>query len=397
MPPKWTDYITFYVANYFAHAASLVGRPGESWPETVLAVTCALFLPGSGALRALRSLLAGAAFSTDELERAARAGALCTVMHKSNALRWFNQSRPSLWRQRTFVGNGFRMVPHGRKVHGRCVVPQDHYLVELPPNTPLKAYLTGAAATGIDTDAPAPAVGEPRTSDEKPRLAYTHNIPKILVGLFQVVWGTLTLYKSRGSQIELYGYAAFGLSAAPFVFMSCVNIVMALVTPEYPTMYLVHCPDMDRVAENNRGLDDVAGTFEGIIAAIDTEVPGVRVHADPLFFGGPLFLPYIIGYLVTVCSPLAIVGGLSRFKAGDWSSSSDRGWMMSWLVVGAASSLFVRVLYGHAFYGETAARGGANFLCVLLFLVPLWIPAVGGMVTVGKMLKTYGICTRLSD
>ena len=243
-----------------------------------------------------------------------------------------------------------------------------YLLVELPWKTPLKEFRNGV-------------VGAPRKRSGKPRLAYTYNIPKVLVGLFQVIWGAVTLYRSRGNQIEMYGYAAFGLSVAPFVFMSAVNIAMALVTPEYPTLYLVHCPDMDHHMED----------FDGIVAAIDINSPGGSVPADDLIEPGI----FLFGSAIAAIIPVAIVGSFSGFKSGDWSTPSDRGWMMSWLVVGAASSLYVRILHNMAFHGGVAEHT-AGLAILTAFVLPLWVPAIGGIITVGKMLGAYGICTRLN-
>lgn len=81
VPPQWTDFIVFFATNYFAHAATVVGRPGQSTAETVTGIIAALFAPGSGALRTLRYFIVRpVAIRGDELQRAAAAGALCMVV-----------------------------------------------------------------------------------------------------------------------------------------------------------------------------------------------------------------------------------------------------------------------------------------------------------------------------
>jgi len=314
-----------------------------------------------------------AIFSSDELERANRAGALCTAMDLDLVL---EENRVG-WRSDLFSGR-FRTFDPNRKIHGRCVLPPGYVLVELPPGTPLKKFRKGTA-------------NEPPRSAKEFRLAYTYNVPKVLVGLFQVVWGAVTLYRARGNQIDMYGYAAFGLSAAPYVFMSCANIAVALVTPEYPTLYLVYCPAMEGFLED----------CDGIVAAIDTGVQRPRterISADN--FETNAFI-YLMGYFVTAIAPLAIVGGLTMFKSGDWSTMSERGWMMSWLVIGAASSVVVRTMNTFMFHTSDDSRGINGFrvgdiVVVGSVMTLLCIPAIGGMVTVGRLLGAYGICSRIN-
>jgi hypothetical protein len=57
IPPQWYQYLVFFLANYVAHAATLFSYPGQSLGETVFVAVNALFLPGSGALRAARLLV----------------------------------------------------------------------------------------------------------------------------------------------------------------------------------------------------------------------------------------------------------------------------------------------------------------------------------------------------
>lgn len=78
-PPHWHDYILFYLANYFAHAATIITRPGQGLPTTVIAIIAAL-LPVSGIARAIEAIRRHSITETDLLKHAARAGALCMVV-----------------------------------------------------------------------------------------------------------------------------------------------------------------------------------------------------------------------------------------------------------------------------------------------------------------------------
>jgi len=65
-----------------------------------------------------------------------------------------------------------------------------------------------------------------------------------MVAIAQVLYASYTLYETRGDQLNQYGYAAFGLTAIPYIIMSCVNLLGNLLTPNYPTLYLVSSPEL---------------------------------------------------------------------------------------------------------------------------------------------------------
>jgi len=78
----------------------------------------------------------------------------------------------------------------------------------------------------------------------KVRISSSYNVPKIIVAVVQTVSSCIAFYKSRGYQVDRYGYAAFGLTILPYTVMSIVNLIGNLLTPDYPTLYLVRSPEM---------------------------------------------------------------------------------------------------------------------------------------------------------
>lgn len=79
-PALWTDILVFFLGNYVAHAATIIGQPGQSTLAGVLAVVTALILPGGGVRSGLGAILSLAKFGSTDLQTAARAGALCAVV-----------------------------------------------------------------------------------------------------------------------------------------------------------------------------------------------------------------------------------------------------------------------------------------------------------------------------
>ena len=76
----WSTFV-FFLTNYIAHCVTLKTYPGEDLVDTAVAVFLALCFPASGIIRALDALQRHSRFTKGhELQRAARAGALVTIV-----------------------------------------------------------------------------------------------------------------------------------------------------------------------------------------------------------------------------------------------------------------------------------------------------------------------------
>ena len=83
------------------------------------------------------------------------------------------------------------------------------------------------------------------------------------MAVFQTLYASATLYRARGDQIEQYGYAAFGLTVAPYLVMSIVNLVSTILTPSYATTFLVESEIMKEAARRDGArFNGVVGTLE---------------------------------------------------------------------------------------------------------------------------------------
>ncbi|KAJ6440276.1 hypothetical protein O9K51_06066 [Purpureocillium lavendulum] len=302
-----------------------------------------------------------------------------------------------------------------------------------------------------------------------------HSIMKVLISIGQLLFAVVTLYETRGNQIEVYGYAAFGLTVAPYVWMSFINLLANLMCPQYPTMLVVDSPGLDEMrrelADQGREAEyPVGGTVGRIDADMQQRVVAyyrVALKCPTAFHqffeildpaNGSVkesVLPVLMAYgaVAFAAVPIAIVGGLSRFKAGQ-SAISERVWTMLWLCLGPAVGagmgtiimgiiesrpvLWLPVMLARwkrpsapahvvpadpehaegnqgesegkarpeatkARTAEDAAQGfntsiGMHVLITGLiawFLFMYMIPAIGGFVVVGKMLVAYGSCTKI--
>jgi len=382
-PATHTDLFVFFVTNYLIHAASLPAVPGETLREKLFTAVNALFIPGFGAGRTIRHFALRPKLKHKQsplLQCAARAGALCMVVHKT-LIDFRPRHAPRVSWGTLLYDRDLEntIVPTTRVIHGVCKLPSsgEYRLAAVPFGTPLQ-LVDGAKELCPVTN---------------------YNVAKALFSLVQAVAGSITIYRARGDQIARYGYGAFGLSVVPYVFMSVVNIVASFLAPEYPAMYLVRTPDMTEAEKHG-------GEFSGIVAQVDTTTP---TSAGQDTINPMLFLQYplrsFIIWLVLVVSPLGIVGALSGFRTGYQGTSAQRGWIMSWLVVGSISSCFL-LLFKSFFIVDTepVEKKQYNRACwrsvigdgFILFLLisPFWVPAIGGMVIVTQGLREYGICQR---
>lgn len=79
-PTKWTDVVTFFVGNYFSHAATVVKFPGEPLHITIINMIMVILFPCMGAGRGLFAITRRAVLQKDPLQQALHAQALCMVV-----------------------------------------------------------------------------------------------------------------------------------------------------------------------------------------------------------------------------------------------------------------------------------------------------------------------------
>ncbi|KAK1244093.1 hypothetical protein MKX08_002231 [Trichoderma sp. CBMAI-0020] len=505
-PAKWYDFIIFFFTNYFAHAASIIIEPGQSLASTGLYILLALTLPGTGVARATRAIWRHAATERkNPLKRAAQAGALCMVLKKprdgpyarllslqmqgrersvetgqteekmtETEIQQFtttaaNQkpddvsdgaavdkerkeaqgssepgvsSTPSSYSHWWDVPGGYRPVPPATAIHGEHWLPENstYYLAMVPPMASLKL--------DFDVDKNG-VVNEEPNDPPKTIIASSYNLPKMLVSFIQAIWAVTTIYRTRGDQIQQYGYAAFGLTVAPYATMSIKNTLANMLTPDYPSMFLIRTPAMDKAEEDGEGcfkgairveLQDVnpveemqkdveemqrkPGKLETKLQAMgrkwidrpfeiaygkgfdgqSNDTPRKLIDQMNLSMDDISFMltpneedsPMIMG-IAFFCGliPLGIVGGLSGFQPRD-SSQMERGFAMSWLVVGffygLAYGLGNPIVMRYMTIIGKKNLGSTLFLYVVI-LLSVGVPTIGGMVMVGLMIRNFGICT----
>jgi hypothetical protein len=192
---------------------------------------------------------------------------------------------------------GTGTVPYGRSIHGRCDLPEGYGLAIVPPDAQVSA--------ADDTDE-----GWKQYSNT---ISSSYNPGKVLVATLQTLYASFTLYRARGGQLDQYGYAAFGLTVAPYAVMGLVNLVGNLVSPEYPSMYLVRS-DILTEAENRPDAH-----FDGMVGDLTTQdiFPMWPRYVAPNLFSGSFELdsdgiPKTLSDLRS-CAPVEEAEGVEKF------------------------------------------------------------------------------------
>ena len=338
-PSQWTDVATFFLANFFAHVATVKSRPGEPALRGFLSMLLALFFPTSGVKRGLDAIFCHAIIEGSPLQRAKKARALCEVIrthdwkprwgdvvrgvqvkhteHKQNPQQLssvseegklcreredielvdlpqstsnpntseqqitqpqvenstkastevtepIHEDRPastdvSHIRSRNIcieesfgregVKSSYKMIGlSGRKVHGLCCLPQGFELSIVPSESTVLELNDESNDDSIRGERRIPSTSS--TSSQSSRsvrrdISSSYSFAKGIIAIFQTLYASATLYRTKGDQIERYGYAAFGLTVAPYLVMSIINLTGAVLTPDYPTLYMVESEIME--------------------------------------------------------------------------------------------------------------------------------------------------------
>jgi hypothetical protein len=241
----------------------------------------------------------------------------------------------------------------------------------------------------------------------------------------------------------MYGYAAFGLTVIPYAIMSILNLTANLLTPEYPMLFMVQSDGMRirQLGYSKPQFDGIVGTivpenartdnsgFYDTISARDilrkqgkcqgmVQIPEDYVEdqsdgeLEVLVLGSfgrhettPTFdrtqkirnLVAIAIGIAALVIPYVLIAIFSHgFETGTESTTLQRGFVMSWLVVGQVFGAISGWLghsdstVGNIFYDYELGTKEGYFS--LLLLVAVIAPAVGGFVVVGLMIKQFGSC-----
>ncbi|KDQ55300.1 hypothetical protein JAAARDRAFT_333000 [Jaapia argillacea MUCL 33604] len=275
-PATWHNIIVFFMINYAAHAATIPAAAGATWYDTMFWTVVCLLLPFAGLGKAMGLVLNYTWVGDSELEKAWARDALLVVA-RSNAWEPSDEpeevyvklpkgfltvkddcaTMPSATIKITRDGQGHDLQPHkSLKTHGGIELPLDKgYQLSYPDPYYLSEYFPFRSKINRDTT-----------------LGKTQSWVKMAISVAQLFYSTITLCRTQGSQLEKYGYAAYGLSVFPYTFMSLANFLCIGLVGEYPSIYILRTAII-REAEG-RG-----GKFTGVVGCCEGEIGSAAVTA----------------------------------------------------------------------------------------------------------------------
>lgn len=251
---------------------------------------------------------------------------------------------------------------------------------------------------------------------------------KTVVSIIQLLFACSTLYKTKGDQIELFGYAAFGLTVIMYAWMSLLNLVGTLICPQYPSCFLVESQTFRDLRARFES-EDKTFIFNSAVGAIDKDTetllksvkphpkdaslresyhlfgnPNIKMGVPPALTGHQLITQIVVYHLmpffVAPLVPIAVIASLSHF-APNSSTWYQRFWTMVWLVESSIGGLLLVKLQsiivrkrsqGSVAQGENYLNMGLSEILWLIAACTYCIPAIGGFVVVGQMILQYGVC-----
>src|SRR5882762_122634 len=86
-----------------------------------------------------------------------------------------------------------------------------------------------------------------------------YNITENIIALAQILFGIISLYQSRGSQLDKFGVGAFSLTVLPFGPMSLGNLLAKMVSPDHALLYLIESEEMEEPVGRGAIVATVAG------------------------------------------------------------------------------------------------------------------------------------------
>jgi len=293
MPTTWMDIFSFFLLNYVAHAATTPSPPGvKTWGTIQFPILSVLF-PFLGLGRAAFIILSDAWYGEDDLGKALSVGALAVVA-RTSAWKPLTQGDTKLLCHAMPIGfledsgtskPGPLRSEGSRRYDLQCSPCRTRFNSNIRPTAAIivnKSWGTLEAGEGDHIIHGNHALPEgykwiipPQRlcyrlvkglkGRSETKIARSRSMLKVTISLIQLILSCTTIYRTRGPQIDRYGYAAFGLSTIPYAFMSLLNLICVGCTGEYPCLYMLRTHTIEEA--NRREGADIVGAVGSLPTA----------------------------------------------------------------------------------------------------------------------------------
>ena len=137
---------------------------------------------------------------------------------------------------------------NGRNIHGFCCLPPGYGLAIINSESTVLELNDDKNSESQTARSDFPTLVKPGPS-VKSEISWSYSFSKGLIAISQAIYASATLYETRGDQIERYGFAAFGLTIAPYLVMSIINLIAMVLTPDYSTVLMVESEIMEEARQ----------------------------------------------------------------------------------------------------------------------------------------------------
>jgi hypothetical protein len=349
--------LIFFLGNYLAHAATVVSPPGASIVNQILNMMEALVFPFSGLGLGLEAIASLAIFAPTPLRTAKRAGALLMVVRTQEAGKAAPESSSTQAiisevaqnegrKERADLEQNTRpaLREHtyrpwiDEKIYGNYCLPEGYELRLVPYYTKFKNDKEEVRSNGETSKWRDVFFVFSKWDKTTNDVACSYNGAKAIVSIVQIVFGIYTLYRTKGNQIERFGYAAYGLTVTQYALMSVVNLVGNLLRPDNTSMYIFGSNLSDELQEEHNCTIATIGRIEENSHQLVRHA-GRRQMVEVLQYAG-LYLGLGINLLV--------IGLMTKFTKGQ-STLAQRVWTMFWLVFGALYGTIINLISDNRF------------------------------------------------
>ncbi|GAB1315901.1 hypothetical protein MFIFM68171_06111 [Madurella fahalii] len=245
-PTKVVEVVIFFLINHLIHAGSVQIGPGVSGFGAFIMMAQCLLNPATGIDQ--DSVKDGVEKETPSTETKQPRTYRCRI-----ARNWEIDGPRSVWWSDVTEGRvggtdvdstvfgGFSLPPGYRWI----TVPRNVAVepLDTSPSSPSAASTSSPASASDPASAAAATTVDPGLETRQQAavmgLSATYSVIQPLAAVVQTASAGITLYRTRGDQIDRYGFTAFGLTVVPYLIMSIINFFAHIAIPKYRALFVV--------------------------------------------------------------------------------------------------------------------------------------------------------------
>lgn len=367
----WQYIIIFYGANYLAHAGTVPTPAGAKWDFALHWSLAAFFLPYVGLGRSVALIYRHFAWGKNELDQALASNALVVLARGKGWIPLEGEKWPENFSETLKAEDPYAHGRGARTIYGKMELPDEESYRWIMLSPERAADITSYTWNDFCNF----------------RLSKSQSWLKMALSVAQLVYSCISIYRTRGSQIDQYGYAAYGLSVIPYTFMSLANFICAALVGQYPCVYALTSPVMEEAkARRGRfvGAIDVQWKSNSSNGSVKTSTSSSTAR-KPISVIRTLIKIVISGVLVLVVQYILLYF-LTKFEKKH-STVAQRAWMMGW--ASANQFAFFPLACISTLWPQFLNLNKNRMILSGVFL-PLGVASIGGLVQVGMMMKSLG-------